>query len=342
MKRVICFGGSFNPPHQAHLEIAKYALKEMQAQSVWFIPSMDNPFKPEETNFEARCQMVEAMIKPFKRMQVCRIEAELPTPSYTYQTVLELKRRYNTIQFYWLIGSDQAQVFDTWHESKRLIQEIPFIVYPRGDVNSLPSGFRLLKSHQLFDVSSTQVRLGDVSFIPRSVLPTLIKHELYLETIAASWMSEKRFKHVQAVTELALELGSAHQLDLHVIYLAALFHDCAKEWSYQESETWLKVVNPEYLKEKPALWHQILGAMWLKRNLNIHDKRILKAISHHVQGDPHDPYTQVIFIADKCDKTRGYDASEFISLAMKDLKKGYEAVSMNQKAYLIQEGVICE
>ena len=197
-------------------------------------------------------------------------------------------------------------------------------------------------SNHLFPISSTQVRQGDLSFIPRSVISTMIKHELYLETISASLVSEKRFEHVKSVTELALELGSAHQLDLHVIYVAALFHDCAKEWSFKESEAWLNVVYPDYLNQKPELWHQILGAMWVKRTLNIKDERILKAISHHIQGDPYDAYSQVIFIADKCDKTRGYDASNLVSLAMKDLKKGYEAVSQNQKAYLIQEGIISE
>lgn len=342
MKRVICFGGSFNPPHFAHLEVAKHAMKEIQAQELWFIPSMDNPFKPEETHFEARCQMVEALVKPYKRMLVCRIEAELPTPSYTYQTVLELKKRYKDVQFYWLIGSDQALVFDSWHESKNLIKEIPFIVYPRGEVASLPKEFRVLQTNEIYPISSTQIRHGDLRFIPQTVLTIMLKHELYLDTISASMVSQKRFEHVQAVTELALELGSAHQLDLHVIYLAALFHDCAKEWTFNESEAWLKALNPEYLNQKPALWHQVLGAFWVKRNLHIHDQRILKAISHHVQGDSHDAYTQVIFIADKCDRTRGYDASKLISLAMKNLKQGYEAVSQNQKAYLIQEGVIRE
>lgn len=342
MKRIICFGGSFNPPHTAHLKIALSALRQMNAYELWFIPSMDNPFKSDETAFEVRCQLVEDLIKPYRRLKVLRLEAELPTPSYTIHTVLELKKRYPDIEFMWLIGSDQALQLNQWYESQKLQSEIQFIVYPRDEkFTSLP-GFKVLKSSTIYPISSTQVREGDLSLVPKCVLKSMVDHEVYLESIASSLYSEKRFNHVKAVTELALELGSAHDLDLHVLYIAALFHDCAKDWTRDESQQWLSAIHPTYLSENEALWHQILGAYWVKRNLAIHDQRILHAISHHVQGDPYKQYTQVIYIADKCDKTRGYDASELISIAMKDLKKGYEAVHKHQRAYLIKEGVLRE
>ena len=66
MKKVICFGGSFNPIHKAHFEIAKKALIASNANECWFIVSLMNPFKKDASDFEKRAQLIEIMIKDFK------------------------------------------------------------------------------------------------------------------------------------------------------------------------------------------------------------------------------------------------------------------------------------
>ena len=161
-----------------------------------------------------------------------------------------------------------------------------------------------------------------------------MNQELYLESLAQSLVSSKRFKHIQAMTKLALSIAAAHHLNLHQVYLAALFHDCAKSWSKERMIQILNVCDPNYLNNPEYMWHARCGAYYAKKYLMIRDQKILNAIQHHVHGRITDPLTLVIYIADKCDETRAYDASEFIELAYKDLKKAYLAVKKNTHDYI--------
>ncbi len=334
MKKILCFGGSFNPPHKAHFEVAKKALKQSQNHECWFIPSLKNPFKEDETSdFEMRCQLTEELIKGFKKFKVCRIESELDQPSYTIQTIKSLKDRYPDYQFSFLIGSDQAIQFEKWKDSKELIRLCDFYVYKRDEKHKIPKQFKLIETNTIYSDSSTAVRSGNLSLLSYNVLRKLIDFEMHVEMIAQSLVSVKRFKHIQAMTKLALDIGSAHDFDLHQVYLAALFHDSAKEWSIEKMKRTLEICDPDFLKQPQYMWHARCGAYFASKVLHIQDKKILQAITHHVEGLDHHPLSQIIYIADKCDETRGYDASNLIEIAYKDIEQGYNAVVENTKKY---------
>lgn len=333
MKKVICFGGSFNPPHSAHFKIAKQALKASQSDECWFIPSLDNPFKKDESNFEKRAQLVEAMIKGFRKFKVSRIESELPSPSYTIQTICELQKRYPDISFSYLIGSDQALKFDDWKDSKKLKELLPIYVYRRQKEDKIDESFIEIKTDIIFDASSTDVRNGQLDDVSYNVLKKMIEFEMHCESIVKNLVSAKRFKHIKAMTELALRIGQAHHLDAHQIYIAALFHDCAKSLSLEKMRERLAIIDPDYLHKPEYMWHARCGADYVKTRLHVYDKEILKAITHHVEGMSDDKLVQVIYIADKCDETRDYDASKFIELATKDLNRAYLAVKENTLKY---------
>ena len=138
------------------------------------------------------------------------------------------------------------------------------------------------------------------------------------------------------MTELALRLADAHHLNHKQVYLAAMLHDIAKEWPKEKLKQWLTFVYPNYLDKAPAIWHQKVGAAYASRVLKIRDPQVLKAIAHHVEGNS-DPLSKVIYIADKCDATRGFDASELIDLALHDLDRAYQAVRKTQMEYLDKE-----
>lgn len=334
MKKVLCFGGSFNPPHIAHFEIAKKALKASQYDECWFIPSLNNPFKiDKDSDFEKRCQLLETMIKGFKRFSVCRIESELETPSYTIQTVKALQTRFPSFQFAFLIGSDQAEQFEKWKDYKALLEKIDFYVFKRSKEIKIPDFFKIIETDLIFDHSSTEIRAGHLNHMSPKVLKQMMDFEMHVESIAQSLVSAKRFKHIQAMTSLALQIGSAHDLDLHQIYLAALFHDCAKEWPMEKLQKTLEVCDPNFLNKPSYMWHARCGAYYASHVLKIEDKEILQAITHHVEGLDHHPLSQVIYIADKCDETRGYDASLFIKMAYDNIELAYKAVQENTIKY---------
>ena len=337
MSRIILFGGSFNPIHHGHLAIAKAALKQVQASELWFLPSLQSPLKDSPlASFEHRCQMVQLMIKPFRKMRLSRIEAEREGLSYTYDTVKRLIERYPDHQFIWLMGSDQMLQFDKWHRHEELMALVKFAVYPRAHDHVITEPFMPIETNQIYPNASELIRQGFVKYADPKIVHYFMANALYIDSIVKSSLSASRYNHVKAMTDLALRLGRAHRLDQTQIYLAAMLHDIAKEWPKGLLAQWLNFVHPAYLNEAPALWHQKVGAAYAHRVLQIRDKEVLSAIAHHVEGD-NAPLAQVIYIADKCDKTRPYDASEMIEVAMIDLNRGYQLVHDLQMIHLEKE-----
>ena len=337
MSRIILFGGSFNPIHQGHLAIAKAALKQVQASELWFLPSLQSPLKDIPlVSFEHRCQMIQLMISPFRKMRLSRIEAEREGLSYTYDTVKLLIERYPEHHFIWLMGSDQMMQFEKWHKHEELITLIRFAVYPRDHDHVISDPFIPIETKDIYPNASESIRQGFVNYADPKIVRYFMDNALYIDSIVKHSMSESRYLHVKAMTDLALRLGRAHRLDQTEVYLAGMLHDIAKEWSNAKLAQWLNFVHPAYLEEAPALWHQKVGAAYVHRVLQIRNKDVLSAIAHHVEGD-NSPLSQVIYIADKCDETRAYDASTIIELAKNDLNRGYQLVRDLQMKYLDKE-----
>jgi nicotinate-nucleotide adenylyltransferase len=337
MSRIVLFGGSFNPIHKGHLAIAKASLKQLQAKELWFLPTLLSPLKDVEmASFEHRCQMIELMIKPFRKLKLSRIEAEREGLSYTYDTVKQLIERFPEHQFIWLMGSDQMMKFNQWYKYNELIELIQFAVYPRDEEHSIIRPFIKIEASDLFPNASEAIRQGEIHYTEAKVVRYFMENALYVDSIVKRSLSEARFAHVQAMTELALRLADAHQLDRRQVYLAAMLHDIAKEWPKEKLKQWLKFSYPSYLEKAPAIWHQKVGAAYASRILQIRDLSVIKAIAHHVEGRS-DPLSKVIYIADKCDETRGFDASKCIDLALRDLHQAYQVVRKTQMEYLDKE-----
>jgi nicotinate-nucleotide adenylyltransferase len=115
---VILFGGSFDPPHTGHVELALLAADEVGASSVVFIPAGINPQKSEHPPTEGRHRvaMLESAIAHDPRASVSTIELDRPGPSYMIDTVealaAELGEGHPPLRL--LIGADQALNFRTW------------------------------------------------------------------------------------------------------------------------------------------------------------------------------------------------------------------------------------
>jgi len=338
MSKIACFGGSFNPPHRGHLKIALTVLRQQHFDEVWFIPTVSTPLKDQAlVLFEHRVKMIEALIKHYRKLKICTIESSLPVPSFTINTVKALQATYPMHQFSWIIGSDQSAQFSKWKDAQELLTRVKFLTIIRDEKDAVREDMTVIHIEGIDQISSTNVRHGKLSDTSPEVIKYIFDHELYLESIAKSYVSERRWTHVKHVEKLAMELGAVHHLDLHQVRLAALFHDCTKMWHKETHERWLDFEYPSYKDEPAPIWHQKTGSAFVRRNLLIKDKVILGAIANHVNGQQGHPVTQVIFIADKCEPSRNYDVSQELALAKKDLDKAADLVSRNQSDYLKKE-----
>ena len=169
--KVGIFGGSFDPIHKGHINLAKYVLDHTDLDEVWLMVSPRNPLKPQGyvATDGQRLEMARLAVEGTSGIRVSDFEFLLPIPSYTYKTLTELKKAYPGYQFRLIIGGDNWANFDRWRNPEEILSEFGVIVYPRPDESlkeTLHSSLFTLHSSKiriLYDapqmpVSSTQIR----------------------------------------------------------------------------------------------------------------------------------------------------------------------------------------
>jgi nicotinate-nucleotide adenylyltransferase len=191
----LCFGGSFNPIHNGHLACARTVSTKLDFDRVLLIPSGLPPHKPAAADLApsedrlALCRIV-ASAEPL--FQVSDLEMRRDGPSYTLDTVREL-RRQGLKNVSWLIGADMLNFLPQWHEPGKLLQEVDFVVIARPgftfEWSALPREFQVLREHvveaPLLDISATEIRRkvrdGEpiAGLVPEQVEQYIREHKLY-------------------------------------------------------------------------------------------------------------------------------------------------------------------
>jgi nicotinate-nucleotide adenylyltransferase len=155
---VAVYGGSFNPPHVVHAMVAGWLLWTQRAEQVWLVPVFRHAFEGLQDKtlapFERRVRWCEAMADDIDRrlVSVNRIEAHLPTPSFTIDTLRALRARNPEHQFRLVGGSDVLPQTPQWKAWDDIVREFEPIVV--GRAHHPP----VVDSIQFPDVSSTEIR----------------------------------------------------------------------------------------------------------------------------------------------------------------------------------------
>ena len=159
--RVGLLFGSFNPIHTGHLILANFMATHTDLDAVWLVVSPQSPFKvgQELLPEQERYTLVELAIAGNDRLRVLDTEFALPKPSYTIDTLDELRRQYPAHRFVLLMGQDNLVGLPRWKEAARLTSDYDIYVYPRtGAVAVTPRpGLRIVEA-PLLDISATFIR----------------------------------------------------------------------------------------------------------------------------------------------------------------------------------------
>lgn len=184
--RLCVFQGTFNPIHKVHLEVAKFAKEYYNFERILFIPAYIPPHKSVDKNLALhRFNMVKLAISEYNDFDISDIEYKREGNSYTYNTILELRKAYNITdeKINFLIGTDAFKKIRTWYKTDKLKELVHFIVFKRtnefnkDDFNEL-RGFGYdfeFAPMNYIDVSSTRLRenLGNGISINDMELPKI-------------------------------------------------------------------------------------------------------------------------------------------------------------------------
>lgn len=166
-KKYGIFGGTFNPPHVGHLEIAKEAKARYGLDRVFFVPSFIPPHKDPKDLVDVghRANMVKLLIEGVPEFVLSEYEISKKTVSYSIDTIRFFETEFPGTKFYFIIGSDAFFYIDKWKESEKVQKLIDFIIYERRDFPSLKINKKfphlsnlLWIENRHIDISSSDIR----------------------------------------------------------------------------------------------------------------------------------------------------------------------------------------
>ncbi len=338
-KKLIIFGGSFDPIHKGHITIAKKAFQKIKANKLFFVPCSSNypGNKQISATNEERIDMIKLAIKDIDHFEICDYEIQNgDKPSYTINTIRYIKEYYSEYDLYLLIGYDQLVNFKFWKDYQEILEYVKIICHVRK-IN-----FDLLKEIDfpfiklgIFNIntSSTELKLEPSrKFLPEEIIKYINENGVYGKERLQANMSPYRFEHSMSVANIAKEIALNFKLYPLVkkAYVAGLYHDYAKEVEKNKQiEIATKKLN---IKDYPSwkVLHSYVGAYLIEKRFFIDDYQVLTAIKNHTIPKDFSTLTKIVYIADKIapreDNKNNRDYLRWVDLAKQNLDQCFRTI----------------
>lgn len=193
MANIGLFGGSFDPVHNAHVNIVKHLIDSSIIDNIIVIPSFSPPHKANRTvaSFHHRAEMLKIAFQGINAAVVDTVEKDLSIPGYSINTIIHFKKKYPSDNLFWIMGTDSLIEFPTWYKPKEILENCKIIVVkrPGTTITNVPDW--VLKKCVVTDfsemnVSSTYTRgllknsLDLKGILPDHVIEYIKKEKLYI------------------------------------------------------------------------------------------------------------------------------------------------------------------
>jgi nicotinate-nucleotide adenylyltransferase len=185
--KVGIYGGTFDPIHHGHLILGRQACEELAFDQLIFVPAAVSPFKsPAFASSEMRLAMLRAAIEGQGDFLADACELERPPPSYSIDTVLQIRERDPKAELFWLIGADNVYDLPKWRRFNELERLVKFVILDRGRARKTPQVYPVVQRN--IDISATEIRKRVASgrsiryLVPKAVEEIIRREKLYRES----------------------------------------------------------------------------------------------------------------------------------------------------------------
>lgn len=352
MSRIGVFGGTFNPPHKAHLRLAQKAIEGAQLDRVIVIPANMPPHKdaPKLLSAEDRLSLCRLTFSG-EKFEVSDLEIKREGKSYTIETLERLKTLYPEDELVLIIGSDMLLSFEKWYRFEDILSIASLCVMTREaavtreelcayckNVLSLSKDRFVILDCEALELSSTQIRREiEISAdfkaqVTEEAAEYIEEKGLFspcyddLKALLKKRLDEHRYIHSLGVAESAWQLAKRFGGDAKKAYLAGLLHDITKNETNERQLQLLEengIILSQTEKNNPKLWHAMTAPLFVKNELGIDDRELLSAVRYHTTGrSGMSLLEKIVYIADYISAERDYpDVDVMRSLSKESLEK---------------------
>lgn len=343
MKKMGLFGGTFDPIHQSHVDMALRLVKELDLDGVVLMPTFVPPHKIRESMAPAaqRLEMCRLAAQAHPVLRVSDLELKREGASFTVDTLTTLCEQNPDTEWYLITGADMFVTLRTWHRFADVARMAVLCTVPREGTDTTvlqeyadalaADGFRCYVAHEpVAPLSSTQIRLRAMAgeslsgMVPSLVEQYIRDHGLYQSggvmeqrtrdeqfiEIIRSRLSAYRFRHSLCVAEEARRLAKRYGADPAKAYTAGVLHDIMKDTDDAAQQKILLDMDVQLdavERKSPTLWHARTGEVFLRSVLGIQDEDLLRAVRYHTTGrEGMSLLEQVLFVADFTSADRDY------------------------------------
>lgn len=133
MNKILVFGGSFDPIHKGHLDVAFHARRDYGFDTVWFVPCVKSQYDKDLVDFDMRCRMIELAINDYgiPRFHLNLGEVDSDAEGRMYDLATYNRQRFPECEFHYLLGSDSLMTINSWYRAEELTSEFRFVIIPR-------------------------------------------------------------------------------------------------------------------------------------------------------------------------------------------------------------------
>lgn len=189
-------GGTFDPVHRGHVELALCASKQLNLQKILFCPNATPPHKKGMiiTPISDRLDMLSLALQNFSEFAIEDCETSIHATGYTIDTIRILKNKYPNVELLFLLGSDNLVEFASWKKGEELIKEIKFILVNRASFDVK----RLLKEDLglSFEIVSRLIE-NEINYTPVDISSSKLREMICSRENVDEWMDKRVLKYIQ-------------------------------------------------------------------------------------------------------------------------------------------------